>query len=118
MTKLLRSKKVSGPDMIHNEMRNTGIRYFIANYLILFLKAVFSLALGAKELLHQFILDRELKTTLPTTGEYALVAASENFLPRSSINARLKKHLLQQNMLHQAQIDFLSNHRTSDHILP
>ena len=34
----------------------------------------------------------------------------------SVLNARLKKHLLQQNILHQAQIGFLPNHRTSDHI--
>ena len=34
----------------------------------------------------------------------------------SVLNTRLKNYVLQQNILHQAQIGFLPNHGTSDHI--
>ena len=83
-----------------------------ANYLILFLKAVFFPSTWCEGIITPIYKSGNKNDP----SNYRGICISSWKLFTSVLNARLKKHLLQQNILHQAQIGFLSNHRTSDHI--
>ena len=57
-----------------------------------------------------------IETTLPTTAGGICISSCLGKLFTSVLNIRLKNHVLHKNILHQAQIGFLPNQRTSDHI--
>ena len=119
ITKLLGSKKASGPDKIRNEMIKAGVQNLKSALYKLFnviLKSVFFPSSWCEGIITPIYKSGVKNDSSNYRG--ICISSCLGKLFTSVLNTRLKNHVLQQNIIHQAQIGFLPNHRTSDHIFP
>jgi hypothetical protein len=117
ITKLLGSKKAPGPDKIRNEMIKPEIQYFktaLCKLFNLILKSGFFPSSWCEGIITPIY--KSGNKNDPSNYRGICISSCLGKLFTSVLNTRLKNHVLQQNILHQAQIGFLPNHRTSDHI--
>ena len=117
MTKLLQSKKAPGPDKIRNEMLKAGLQYLktaLCKLFNLILKSGFFPSSWCEGIITPIY--KSGNKNDPSNYRGICISSCLGKLFTSVLNARLKNHVLQQKILHHAQIGFLPNHRTSDHI--
>ena len=99
MTKLLRSKKAPGHDKIRNEMLKTGMHYFINALCKLFnliLKSGFFPSTWYEGIITPIY--KSGNKNDPSNYRGICISSCLGKLFTSVLNARLKKHLLQQNI--------------------
>ena len=117
MVKLLKSKKAPGPDKIRNEMLKTGIQ-FLSTALYKLFNLILHSGFFPKSWCEGIITPIYKSGNKHDPANYRGICINSCLgkLFTSVLNTRLKNHVLDQNILHQAQIGFLPDHRTSDHI--
>ena len=115
--KMLKYKKSPGPDRIRNEMLKTGIFYLktsICNLFNLIFKSGFFPSLWCEGIITP--IHKSGDTQDPSNYRGICINSCLGKLFTSILNNRLQNHRRDNNILHHAQIGFLPNHRTSDHI--
>ena len=116
-TKLLKSKKAPGSDRIRNEMLKTGIWYLknsICKLFNLILKCGFFPSSWCEGIITPIY--KSGNKSDPSNYRGICINSCLGKLFTSVLNIRLQHYLNKENILHRAQIGFLPNHRTSDHI--
>lgn len=116
-TKLLKSRKAPGSDRIRNEMLKTGLSYLKASICKLFnlvLKCGFFPPTWCEGIITPIYKSGDRSD--PSNYRGICINSCLGKLFTSVLNIRLQNHLIKENILHRAQIGFLPNHRTSDHI--
>ena len=119
MVKTLKPKKAPGPDKIRYEMLKSGIQFLNAALCKLFnliLQSGFFPSSWCEGIITSIY--KSGNKHGPANYRGICINSCLGKLFTSVLNTRLKNHLLDQNILHQAQIGFLPNNRTTDHIFP
>ena len=117
ITKSLGPRKAPGPDKIRNEMIKAGIQYLktaLCKLFNLILKIGFFPSSWCEGIITPIY--KSGNKNDPSNYRGICISSCLGKLFTSVLNTRLKNYVLQQNILHQAQIGFLPNHCTSDHI--
>lgn len=116
-TKLLKSKKTPGSDRIRNEMLKTGIQYLkvaICKLFNLILKCGFFPTSWCQGIITPIY--KSGNRLDPSNYRGICINSCLGKLFTLVLNIRLQHYLSERNILHKAQIGFLPNHRTFDHI--
>ena len=115
--KSLKSRKAPGPDKIRNEMLKAGVQFLKTA-----LQKLFNLILQSgfypSSWCEGIITPIYKSGNKQDPGNYRGICINSCLgkLFTSVLNTRLKNFVIDQDILHEAQIGFLPNHRTTDHI--
>ena len=110
ITKLLGSKKAPSSDKIRNEMIKAGIQYLksaLCKLFNLILKSGFFPSSWCEGIITPIYKSGDKND--PSNYRGICISSCLGKLFTSVLNTRLKNHVLQQNIIHQAQIGFLPN---------
>ena len=115
--KSLKLKKAPGPDKIRNEMLKTDIQ-FLNTALYKLFNLILQSGFFPSSWCEGIITPIYKSGNKLGPANYRGICINSCFgkLFTSVLNTRLKNHVLDHDILHQAQIGFSPNHRTSDHI--
>ena len=116
--KLLKSGKAPGPDRIRNEMIKTGAPHLTTAICKVFNLILASCFFPSSEWCEGIIIPifKSGGKQDPSNYRGICISCCLGKLFSAVLNNRLKNYVHDQNILHPAQIGFLSNHRTPDHI--
>ena len=117
MIKRLKSKKAPGPDKIRNEMLKAGIHVLktaLCKLFYLILRIGFFPSSWYEGTITPIYKSGNRQD--PTNYRGRCINSCLGKLLTSILNHRLKTFVIEQDILHEAQIVFLPGHRTSDHI--